>query len=460
MKNSILQKLIGIMEKALTEMGAVVSPDVLEALAITIHKSMTYQARRFHNLDHVLAFYDPANPIQSLAALYHDIVYYQVDRGIHPDIYRVLAPYIEEQDGEIRLMENVPQSDRLYHLTLEIFGCQPGQRCTQADGVNELLSALFMVKTLEGIVPETPLLKMVVCVEATIPFRGVEADGKSHFERLEERLVDISRRYDLGWETEDIIAALHLAVAFANQDVDNFAARDAGKFLSNTWKLLPETNIPLRSRDIYTIREYRQALQKMEAFMGWLKPENVFHQYRGVPPPRKFARLVQRTTQNLNTARAYLQIKLLTVGILEALAEVTGGDAPLSLFMGDVIMETSRRLEDYLPARVNPDYADHSSALYRLLDHRENQLSDFDTERSPLSLFLYRSISPEQLSRYWQAAQEMFNGSLMAEAFLKQLDPRILSIVACAAAEMVSTRRKQLLRYATKPCEKITTGQV
>lgn len=452
MKNSVLQKLIGIMEKALTELGAVMAPDTLEALAVTIHKSMTYHSRRFHNLDHVLAFYDPTNPIQSLAALYHDIVYYQVDRGIHPDIHRVLAPYIQEQDGEIHLTSHAPLSDRLFYLVLEIFDCQPGQRCTQAEGLNELLSALFMVKTLQGIVPETPLLKMVVCIEATIPFRSANAEGKSHFEQMEERLGDINRRYRLGWQSAEIINTIHLAVAFANQDVANFAARDVEEFLQNTWKLLPETNFPLRSREIYTIREYRQALQKMEAFMGALKPENVFHQYRGVPSRQKFARLVQRTGNNLATARAYLQIKLLTIGILEALAEVTGGDAPLSLFMGDVTLGESRRLEDYLPGEVLPDYADHSSALYRLLDSRGDEAFDFDTARSPLALYLYRSVPTERFDQYWNAAQAMFCGKLPAEAFLQQLDPHILSVIACAAAEMVSTRRKQLLRYTAGGC--------
>lgn len=451
MKNSVLQKLIGIMEKALTQMGAVISPEALESLAVTIHKSMTYQARRFHNLDHVLAFYDPANPIQSLAALYHDIVYYQVDRGIHPDIRKVLAPYICEQDGEIYLTANIPTTDRLVYLVLEIFDCQPGQRCTQTDGLNELFSALFMAKTLEGIVPEMPLLKMVVCIEATIPFRSANAEGKSHFEQMEERLGEISRRYGLGWQAEDIINTIHLAVAFANQDVANFAARNAGKFLQNTWKLLPETNIPLRSRDIYTIREYRQALQKMEAFMGSLKPENVFHQYRGAPSRQKFTRLVQRTAENLATARAYLQIKLLTVGILEALAEVSGGDAPLSLFMGDVTLGSSRRLEDYLPEEVSPDYADRDSALYRLLNSRGGEAFDFDTARSPLALYLYRSVPAERFDQYWNAAQAMFHGELSAGAFLEQLDRRVLSVVACAAAQMVSTRRKQLLRYVTEP---------
>ena len=41
---------------------------------------------------------------------------------------------------------------------------------------------------------------------------------------------------------------IHRAIAFANIDVKDFALDDPGRFLSNTWKLLPESNVPLRSR--------------------------------------------------------------------------------------------------------------------------------------------------------------------------------------------------------------------
>ena len=45
----------------------------------------------------------------------------------------------------------------------------------------------------------------------------------------------------------------------------------------------------------------------------------------------------------------YLRVKLVAQAILEALAELTGGDAPLTLFMGDLPHEgvAPPRLEDY-----------------------------------------------------------------------------------------------------------------
>jgi len=61
-------------------------------------------------------------------------------------------------------------------------------------------------------------------------------------------------------EIEDTIVG---AVVFANRDVDSFAEKDASVFLDGTWKLLPETNVALRSGRIYSIKDYRLALQKM-----------------------------------------------------------------------------------------------------------------------------------------------------------------------------------------------------
>ena len=54
------------------------------------------------------------------------------------------------------------------------------------------------------------------------------------------------------------------AVRVGNRDVENFSDNDAARFLDNTWKLLPESNPALHSPMVYTVRDYRIALQKME----------------------------------------------------------------------------------------------------------------------------------------------------------------------------------------------------
>ena len=161
---------------------------------------------------------------------------------------------------------------------------QPGHLLSPANGLNEFLSALVMNKKLGWILPEKDLLKVTLCIEATIPFRGPAANGEDYSYTLERKARLAAEKRALPISQVEIEQAVKLAVKFANRDVENFAEPDASCFLDTTWKLLPELNVPLRSSDVYTICEYRQALQGMENFLTNLCPEVVFHHYRGVPP--------------------------------------------------------------------------------------------------------------------------------------------------------------------------------
>src|SRR5436190_13841865 len=121
MQVGTVQKLITIFNHSFHEMGVSVSLEKLENLAVTIHRAMTVQARHFHNLEHVFTFVDPADPIRTMSALYHDIVYYQVDMGFSPQIWELISPYVREENDEFYLAENLPRDDRLVMLTLDVF---------------------------------------------------------------------------------------------------------------------------------------------------------------------------------------------------------------------------------------------------------------------------------------------------------------------------------------------------
>lgn len=450
MHEGMIHRLIGVFDQAFSQLDVRVGPDRLEDLAVLIHKAMTVQARNYHNLEHVFSFVDPQNPIQTLAALFHDIVYYQVDLGFLPEIRRIISPYVHEKDGVISLAQQIPDTDRLFWQALDIFGLRDRVVITPGMGVNEFLSAVVMNRKMDRILQERDLLKMMLCIEATIPFRGPSPSGESHFEILARRARLVSETWGLEVGEEELDQAVMVAVRFANKDVEGFAEEDPGKFLEGTWKLLPEMNIPLRSRDVYSIREYRRAIQSMEASLGALDPNNVFHNYRGVPPQAEFERMVGRAQENIQTARAYLRIKLLAQAILEALALETGGDAPLSLFMGDLphAFESVQRLEDFLPDLPVPDWVDRSSTLYLLLDSGRKGDVSFDLTTAPLSLFVYKSLPLADLDRSLLLAQEMFAGRLSPHDFLLQIDRKLVGAIARASAGMVLTRSAQLKKYS------------
>jgi hypothetical protein len=447
-----VQKLISIFEQSFKRLDVQVSLERLETLAVTIHRGMTAQARHFHTLEHVFAFVDTDDAISTLASLYHDIVYYQVDMGFAPHIWELISPYISQVDGDF-CVSDIPTWDGLAHLTLDVFALQSGQRLTSMAVLNEFLSALVMNRQLGDLLEPKDLLRMNLCIEATIPFRGRNSDGECYFQVMERRLPEIARRHNIGMSEKDVVETLQVAVTFGNKDIENFAETDPGRFLDNTWKLLPESNAALRLPDVYSIGTYRQALQKMALFFANLDPESVFNQYRGVPSDEIFSQMLRYARINISVAREYLKLKILSMTVLEALAIATGGDAPVSLFMGDVPREgiSIKRLEYFLPEVENAPWVDQSSVIYKLLESGRSNETSFDMKNSPLSLFIYKSLSPEKIAHYMERSQLMFSGEISADEFLMEMDPAVVRAIANASAMMVFTRRQGLLKYANLP---------
>jgi hypothetical protein len=446
------QRLINIFKFAFDSMGVQVELEEIEDLTILVHKGMTVQARNYHNLDHVFSLVDDSSPIITLVALFHDLVYCHVDMGFLPEIQQVIDPYVHENDGKIQINDGANQFDHMIQLALDIFDFIPGQILGPADGLNEFLSALVMLKKLEKLLGEEDLFKLIVCVEGSIPFRESAITGLDYFNVLEQRAFKASERNGLGITPDEVKQAVKIAVKFANKDVGSFAEIDVACYLETTWKLLPELNIFLRSIDVYSIREYRQALYMMETSMLRLNPDKVFHQYQGEPTDLEYQNMVRLAHVNIHSGLEYIRIKLLTQAILEALAEETGGDAPLSLFLGDLPNDNlhPNRLEDFLPDRISPVWMDTSTDVYKLLLGGSNRENNFDLGTSPLSLYVYKCLSPEGAEQALDRAKEMFAGRLGAHDFLNSIDPVVLSSIASACAEMVLTRRDQLLQFVIK----------
>ena len=451
MPEGTIRNLIRYFNEAFAQLGVQVALGVVEELAVLIHKAMNLQARNYHNLEHVFSLVSPKQPVQTLAALFHDLIYFQVDRGFLPEIHQIILPYIKEQnEGGIRLVNSIPEGDRLFHLTLDIFEFRFGQVVDPATGMNEFLSARVMNKGLQEVLSEEILLQATLCIEGSIPFRESAASGEDHFYQLESRALAVSGKLDLALAAAEIQQAVRLAVQFANQDVESFADPDVTNFMDTTWKLLPETNEALRSADVYTVRQYRLALMGTESFLSHLPAEKIFHQFCSTPTDVHYKQMILQARSNIDTARFYLQLKLLTQAVLEALAEETGGDAPLSLFMGDLAGqgESTRRLEDFLPDLPPPAWLDPASPIDRLLAVGRREEVGFDLKTAPTTRFIYQVLKPEEIHSSISLARQMFSGKLSYHEFLARMNPQVVRPIARACAEMVFTRREQLLRFA------------
>ena len=452
MQTDDIKRLAAIYLQAFERLGVSSSKQKARKLALNIQLAMSAHGRNYHNLDHVFSFVDPDDPICTLAAMYHDVVYYQVDQGFTSEILAIIIPYIYDLEGEFYISRNIQEKDHLIWMTLEIFNLKAGQKLTSVDALNEFLSALVLVRELGDIVEAKDLMRMIVCIEATIPFRGKNKAGLTPFEVMAKRLRNIARKYcSTPLKPHDIENTVKASVIFSNKDIGNFSEPDPARFLDNTWKLLPETNTALRDRDAYSIRAYRLALQKMRAFMMFVKPELVFNQYHGVPSDKEYRDMLDIADANIVIAREYLKIRLVAIAVLEALAQASGGDTPLSIFMGDLSDQAgnSPRIEDFLPEIKTSAWVDQAPIIRDLLEVGRASESNFDTRNSRLSLFVFKSLTPEGIDKALGIAQEYFSGNIKPEEFLDQLDKPMVSAIARASASMVLMRRDKLIKFGS-----------
>jgi hypothetical protein len=202
---------------------------------------------------------------------------------------------------------------------------------------------------------------------------------------------------------------------------------------------------------VYTVRDYRVALQKMESFLAWLPADRVFHAWGDEPRPEIHARRVARTTGNLELAVRYLRAKLYSIALVEALAELTGGDVPLDYFMGgikDRERPDMKRIENYLPHLGSAK--DLDPPLQRLLAQGRASESSFDTKPSPVGAFLMETVGEGTVMKGVEMAKRWWAGAGDASSFLASQPARPVAAIARAAANIIDTRRDRLFALAER----------
>lgn len=445
---STVNRLISLFQDSFEKLGVEVPESREEKLAFHVHCAMTSQNRNFHTPDHVFKICDGMKPVQVLAGLFHDIVYYQIDQGFPTVMKEALLNFVDTDENGVVIKKKFKEDNA--KMVLEVFGFAFGQKLSTLNGMNEFLSALTAVKELESVLSLKHLLAISACIEGTIPFRNKDEDGKSCFEKLEERIIDISKKNKLDLAGDEVTEILRMAVEMGNKDVENFAYEDIAKFLDCTWELIPETNPILWADRIYSIKNYRKALMKMQIFMDNLNPDTIFHKFAGTPDDVTFEKITNQTHKNILIAREYLGIKLLSTAIIEAIALSTGGDTPISMFLGDVRrfnLGDIERAEDHLPHTPLNKEVKHNFIVLSLLETGRSRETVFDMRNSPFSSFLYKSLGKDKCIEYLNLAKLMFNGEINSDEFLLKLDRDTVSVFAKACAEIALTRRRELSSF-------------
>ncbi|WP_446410273.1 hypothetical protein [Coleofasciculus sp.] len=431
-----------------------VSQSQLADIAKIIVSTMMGPWRYFHSVEHILEVGGSTDAIEVLAALFHDIIYVQVDGSIPFNLTPYLAPFIEEERGKFFVrVDNPGERDTIFELIATLFKVVPGEELFPFTGQNEFLSAIVAAKLLEPLLTPALIVQVVACIEATIPFRTQSDFGLSPSEELYQSLKYINQRFNLNLTSAELLATVKRSVRLANRDVGGFAHPSSAVFLSNTWKLLPETNHALKKSESYTVRDYRVAIQKMAVFMKFLNAELIFRRFRGEPDDRIYIHFVDQARRNLEVARLYLDSKLVANAILEALSLRLGSDVPLTLMMGEFGDECSSigRLGDSFPTLINP-YRPKTvleCEVWQLLEGGRSQSISFDFQTSPLTSFVVQYIGFEGICQMWQRTQEFFQGKITSEEFLVRCDTDMVNIIMNEVAKLLEKRKAALCSLYT-----------
>ena len=434
----------------------------IETMAVLVHSAMESPRRRYHCSEHALYMCEGMSPRQVLAAVFHDLVYYQLDDGFPARVTHLLTPLVSKQRDDLVLLK-VSDQDGAMQLCFQIFGFRAGQVLPLFRGMNEFLSAAVAVRLLEPYLALSDLIGVIACIEATIPFRIAQAAGPDCSGLLALRVRE-QASLRLGLADDAALdaytdAVMRDAIAIANRDVGGFAEPSPAKFISATWLLIEESNAPLAAVGVYTLRDYREALTRMQDFLQGLLPERVFHHYTGFPQADEFARLTRAAASNIAFALSFLQLKITSISIIEALALETGGNCPVSMFLGDVRSSfgTPERVEDYLPR--GPQAQGLDAQILLVLEKGRPADSRNDLTISPLTAYMYRCLGAAGSAEALANAQQMAIGALLPVQFLASLPQDMLGNVIDACACIALSRRSNLASLKLNLQKQATPGK-
>jgi hypothetical protein len=439
MTTSTVNHLIHLIHQALSELHKQPVMADVERLAIDIHRAMDTPRRAYHTSRHVLEVCQSASPLMALAALYHDIAYHHLDDGFPAEHGEFLAPMLVREADKF-ILHLPAEAGELTRQCAAVFGFSVGQILPPFAGINEFASALIATRCLEPYLSRPELLAIQACIEATIPFRD-----NACAEALLSRLQAANDTFALGCADAEIRGMVRAAIALSNRDVNGFAASDPGIFLTDTWLLIEESNATLGGKGVYSVQDYRGALARMEGCLALLNPDNIFHRFDHVPSANDFAELCRTAGNNIAFARRYLDAKLATFAIIEALALQTGGDCPVSMLLGHIrhSAENPMRIEDFLPKP--PLHHDIDGHFLHVLDRGRKERPIHDLTRSPLTAYVYCHLGDSAMQALFDRAKQLFAGTMTPTDFLRQVKPELRDALIRGCARISLSRRDALL---------------
>lgn len=299
------------------------SVDAEDAAAISklVYDSMTTGGRVYHAMQHVFDISKTMeDPILVLSALFHDVIYYSIDKGFSAEQEKIMADVIKS-DADKLFLANDFSGDELMDKVVKLYNFTPGEELPKV-GTNEFISGVIGVKVLSKWLSMPQLMEIAACIEATIPFRPV-LDGKTPMDRLYDRLKSVCPDQSEEW----FVATIQKAAITANFDLCSFDSDDRNFFLDSSWKLIPEARPTLLHEDCPLI-EWMNELKALEGRTMFLKGavSKIFQAFRNSPSDEEMAEKQRKTHENLDVMWEYGKVRQLQAMVLVAIVEAMGED--------------------------------------------------------------------------------------------------------------------------------------
>lgn len=446
---SLINHYANQLRTAVIELGGSISEVDLERVSIFLVRAMGSELRNYHRPEHPLDVSKFQPPIARIGGLFHDLVYVQVDPHWKVFLGDLLTPMIPAENFTLNVKDCLSQTNEMWlKACVTVFGFEQEEKLQPLSGLNEFLSAIVMTKIMEPYLSAKNLIKVISCIEATIPFRRVDASGNSPSKRLKARLLKASNEFNLALTEEDINQAAVDCRNIVENDLSGFRSERLGFFLSDSWNVLSENHATLRNT-FFLVSDYRKAVFGLIGFFLMLDPENMF--WNDVTPLSDKSHLyAERARYNLKNGAEYMKAFFLSVSLIEAIAQETGGDAPYELFVGakkSSREHTPPEIGQFLPIEESPKFKSaEEEDVYRVLKNGRIVRAKFDRKECPLGAFLYHHLQQANLFEvFFQYAVSFHKNEMKGREFVQKFPPELAQLVLVAISKLAPNRSQKIL---------------
>jgi hypothetical protein len=457
---------IPLIEKMLCDSIDVLNPKVAfetkdcQNISRLVLHSMQTSGRVYHNMQHVFDISQTMkDPILILSALFHDVIYYSIDKHFQEEQADPLKGVIvnaEECSAKVVNGSSEPQqlvletefTDPIADMVVRLYGFTPGDALPKL-GTNEFLSAMIGVRVLEKWLSTPQLMQVATCIEATIPFRPISEDGKSPMDRLYDRLKLVCPDQSEEW----LVNTVQLAAVTANCDLCSFDSDDRDFFLDSSWKLIPEARPTLLDDDCPLLEYYNEcfALEGRTKFLKGAVPK-IFQSFRQSPSDDQMAVKQTKTHENLKVMSEYALVRMLQLMVLVEFVKVMGeepGSIPLRPLLRMSLPEVTSPYvggdeESSSPMGLTKD---EQAEVRNWLFSGRRTCFPWDPAISPLGAYLYDSLGPKGVADAVELGKNQKPGS---HELLKVLPKDVVTTIASSLGAVLPDRADGFLEVPEK----------